>query len=400
MPQIVLAITLGDPGGIGPEIALKAVCGQRWPAHLRLALIGARALLVREARRLRLPLPPAVDFARQRIFPAPVVNWEPGGNGTLPKPLAPIPSRQMSSPRQIRPGGKNKAWGTNAFPSLEGLGVGSSSALNLQPFESTPDPTGATSRAPWPPGAGGRSQGQAAARWIEAAVAGCRRGLFDGMVTGPVSKKSLQLAGLPFPGHTEYLAALTQTRRYAMLLMGGPLRVTLVTRHLPLARVAPALTRSAIMEAAELTEQALRWLGEKNLTIGVCALNPHAGDQGVLGREESTTIIPAIRALQRRGIKALGPIPADVIFHQAIRGKFGAVLAMYHDQGLAPLKMLAFESGINLTLGLPILRTSPDHGTAFDIAGKGIADPGSMIAAIMLAARLARRKNPFLSERR
>ncbi len=336
MKPTVLAITLGDPGGIGPEVALKAACGLRWPRCLRLVLIGSRALLAREARRLRLPLPPALPMERRPALAHPVVNWEPEAN----------PGRRRSRP-------------------------------------------------PWRPGACGRSQGQAAVRWINAAVAGCLAGLFDGMVTGPVCKQSLRLAGLPFPGHTEYLAALTRTKRFAMLLLGGPLRVALVTRHLPLARVPAAVTRPAIAEAAELTARGLDWLGVKNREIGVCALNPHAGDGGMLGREEITTIIPTVRALQRRGLKIQGPIPADVIFHQALRGRYGAILAMYHDQGLGPLKMLAFERGINLTLGLPILRTSPDHGTAFDIAGLGIADPGSMVAAIALAARLARRRNPW-----
>ncbi len=336
MKNVVLAITVGDPGGIGAEVALKAAYGGRWPHYLRLVLVGDHELLARTARQLRLALPPMLDLAGSLPTKAPVVSWEP-----------------MVDARQ------------KLF------------------------------RSAWRAGISGRSQGRAAAQWIQAAVAGCQTGLFDGMVTGPICKKSLQLAGIPFAGHTEYLAALTNTKHYAMLLMDKRLRVTLVTRHLPLAQVASALTRQAIVEAAELTATGLDWLGIKNQSIGVCALNPHAGDEGLLGREEITTIIPAIRALQRRGVKVQGPIPADVIFHQALRGRHGAVLAMYHDQGLGPLKMLAFERGINLTLGLPILRTSPDHGTAFDIAGKGVANPGSMIAAIQLAVRLARLKNPW-----
>jgi len=173
------------------------------------------------------------------------------------------------------------------------------------------------------------------------------------------------------------------------------LRVVLVTRHLPLARVAGAISQGAITEAVHLTAQALPWLGVRPKTIGVCALNPHAGDKGVLGREEITTIIPTLRALRRQGLAVEGPVPGDVIFHQARQGRYGAVVAMYHDQGLGPLKMIAFEEGVNLTLGLPIVRTSPDHGTAFDIAGKGVAHADSMAAAIRLAARLARRKNPW-----
>jgi 4-hydroxythreonine-4-phosphate dehydrogenase len=145
----------------------------------------------------------------------------------------------------------------------------------------------------------------------------------------------------------------------------------------------------------QLAAQALPWLGVKQKTVGVCALNPHAGDKGILGREEITTIQPALLALRRQGLAVEGPVPGDVIFHQALQGRYGAVVAMYHDQGLGPLKMIAFEDGVNLTLGLPIVRTSPDHGTAFDIAGKGVAHAGSMVAAIRLAARLAHRKNPW-----
>ncbi|MBU4430483.1 MAG: 4-hydroxythreonine-4-phosphate dehydrogenase PdxA, partial [Verrucomicrobia bacterium] len=308
----------------------------RWPRSVQLVLIGDRDLLSHQARRLKLPVPPAWSQSEARRFRAPVVNWD------------------SETGRQRRYSSRG-----------------------------------------WPAGVTGRLQGRAASQWIQAATAGCLSGLFDGMITGPVCKKSLQLAGLPFPGHTEYLAALTRTRHYAMMLMGGPLRVVLATRHVPLSSVAQCLSQHTIIEATELTAQALAWLKVKNRTIGICALNPHAGDQGVLGREEIVTIIPAIRAVRRRGIQVEGPVPADVIFHLALQQRYGAILAMYHDQGLGPLKMIAFECGINLTLGLPILRTSPDHGTAFDIAGQGIAHPGSMIAAIRLAVRLARRKNPW-----
>lgn len=332
MFKTVLAITLGDPGGIGPEVALKAAY-QRWPGHLQLVLVGSRSLLARQARALRLPLPPPADL------------------------------------------------------SLATKGRGQSVML----WE--PPPKAAS--AQWRPGSTGRQEGQAAAHWITAAVRGCQQGLFEGMVTAPICKKSLQLAGWNHPGHTELLAELTGTQRYAMLLMGGPLRVALVTRHIPLASVPKHISSQIIVTTAELTAQALSWLQVKNRLIGMCALNPHAGDQGLLGREEITQLQPAVRTLRRRGIPVAGPIPADIIFHQARQGRYGAILAMYHDQGLGPLKMIAFERGVNLTLGLPILRVSPDHGTAFDIAGRGQADPRSMIATIRLAARLARRPNPW-----
>jgi 4-hydroxythreonine-4-phosphate dehydrogenase len=231
--------------------------------------------------------------------------------------------------------------------------------------------------------------------WIRAATDAALNGALDGVVTAPISKAGLARAGIAFPGHTEMLAAWTGARRYAMMLMGGGLRVVLATRHIPLAAVPKRLNAAAIVEAASMAAGALEWLGVKNRTIGVCALNPHAGDGGLLGFEEERVIKPALRQLRRRGIRVEGPVPADVIFYQALRGRYGAVVAMYHDQGLGPLKMLAFENGINLTLGLPIIRTSPDHGTAFDIAGQGIANPDSMIAAIEAAAELARRPNPW-----
>ena len=234
--------------------------------------------------------------------------------------------------------------------------------------------------------------------WIRAAVAGCLAGAFDGMVTGPICKHSIQAAGCAFPGHTEYLAFLAGNRKVAMMLIGGPLCVVLATRHLPLARVAKALTLKKTVAAIEMAHYGLKWLGLPAKAIGVCALNPHAGDGGLLGNEERTIIMPAIRQLRRKGLKIEGPIPADVIFYQALHNKFGAVAAMYHDQGLGPLKMIGFESGVNLTLGLPFVRTSPDHGTAFDIAGKAIANATSMVAAIRLAITLARRPNPWKDE--
>ena len=236
---------------------------------------------------------------------------------------------------------------------------------------------------------------RAAAAWIYFAVRACRAGILDALVTAPISKKGLQLAGVRFPGHTEMLAQLTGTRRYAMLLFGGPLRVVLATRHLPLAQVPTALTQAGITETIHLTDEGLRWLGQRQRRIAICGLNPHAGDGGLLGREEIDIIAPAIRAARRPGLILSGPVPADTVFHQALHGQHDAVIAMYHDQGLAPLKMLAFDSGVNLTLGLPIVRTSPDHGTAYDIAGRNIANPASMVEAIQWAIRLARRPNPW-----
>ncbi len=235
----------------------------------------------------------------------------------------------------------------------------------------------------------------AAVAAIERAVRGCLDGELDAMVTAPICKEGLKLAGVPYPGHTEMIAELTGTNRYGMMLMGKGLRVMLATRHLPLRAVAAALTRAKVQEAIELTGEALKWFGLENGHIGVCGLNPHAGDGGTLGDEESTVIAPAIAAARANGFNASGPVPADVIFFQSLNKQYDAVVAMYHDQGLGPLKMHAFDCGVNLTLGLPIVRTSPDHGTAFNIAGKGVARPDSMIAAIETAIRLAHVSSPW-----
>ena len=230
---------------------------------------------------------------------------------------------------------------------------------------------------------------------IERAVRGCLDGELDAMVTAPICKEGLKLAGINYPGHTEMIAELTGTKRYGMMLMGKGLRVMLATRHLPLRAVADALTKKNVLEAIELTGETLKWFGLENGRIGVCGLNPHAGDGGALGDEEAEIITPAIEAAQAKGFNAIGPVPADVIFFQTLEKQYDAVVAMYHDQGLGPLKMHAFDCGVNLTPGLPIVRTSPDHGTAFNIAGQDVAKPDSMIAAIETAIQLAGQPNPW-----
>jgi 4-hydroxythreonine-4-phosphate dehydrogenase len=236
---------------------------------------------------------------------------------------------------------------------------------------------------------------RAAAAWIYFGVRGCQTGFLDALVTAPISKAGFARAGIPFPGHTEMLARLTGTRHFAMMLFGGPLRVVLATRHLPLARVAGALRQDELAETIRLTGAGLAWMGLRQRRIAVCGLNPHAGDGGLLGDEEARIIAPAIRAARRPGLHLYGPVPGDTVFHQAVAGRYDAIVAMYHDQGLGPLKMLAFDTGVNLTLGLPLVRTSPDHGTAYDIAGQDRANPASMVAAITWALRLARRPNPW-----
>jgi 4-hydroxythreonine-4-phosphate dehydrogenase len=247
----------------------------------------------------------------------------------------------------------------------------------------------------WRPGRLDPRASRAAAEWISAATHACLGGGLDGMVTAPISKEGFHAAGLHVPGHTELLAQLTGSRRFAMMLFGGPLRVVLATRHVPIADVPRLLTRRAVSEAIDLTAKGLPWLGSRRARIAVCGLNPHAGEGGDIGREEITTIAPVVRAHRRRGQNVHGPLPADTVFHHAARGDYDAVVAMYHDQGLAPLKLLAFETGVNVTLGLPMVRTSPDHGTAFDIAARGIANPDSMMEAVRWAYALAKKRNPW-----
>lgn len=248
---------------------------------------------------------------------------------------------------------------------------------------------------PWQPGRVTAAAGRAAMEAVRAAVTDCRRGAIDAIVTAPLSKEGIHRAGFAFPGHTEFLAHLTGTRRFAMILCGGPLRVVLATRHIPIAAVPGALTPRVLREQVELTAEALPWLGARRGRVAVCGLNPHAGEGGDIGREEIEVIAPVVRALRRKGLRVTGPLPGDTVFHAAAAGGFDAVVAMYHDQGLAPLKLIAFDTGVNITLGLPIVRTSPDHGTAFAIAGKNRADPSSMTEAVRTALFLAGRRNPW-----
>ncbi|MCK4307190.1 4-hydroxythreonine-4-phosphate dehydrogenase PdxA [candidate division WOR-3 bacterium] len=216
-------------------------------------------------------------------------------------------------------------------------------------------------------------------------------GEIDALVTAPVCKASINLIDPEFFGHTELLAKLSHTKRFAMMLAGDKIRVVLVTTHIPINEVATALKEEEIINKIELTHNFLKnQLGVGSPKIGVCALNPHGGE-GILGDEETRIISPAIKRAKDRGIHAEGPYPADTLF---ARDGFDVIIAMYHDQGLIPLKLCEFGGGVNITLGLPFIRTSPDHGTAFDIAGKGIASPGSMIKAIKLAEKLLNTEEP------
>jgi 4-hydroxythreonine-4-phosphate dehydrogenase len=231
-------------------------------------------------------------------------------------------------------------------------------------------------------------------RSIDVAAEFALAGQASGIVTSPIQKDTLYSAGFSHPGHTEYLGAITKSKRApVMMLVVNGLRVVPVTVHIPLKDVPSRLTRDAIVTAGETTAEALRHdFGIAQPRMAVAALNPHAGESGKLGREEIEIIAPAVKALNDKGIAAFGPKPADTLFHARARDSYDAVLCMYHDQALIPLKTVDFDRGVNVTLGLPIVRTSPDHGTALDIAGKGLANPSSLISAIELAADIAARR--------
>jgi 4-hydroxy-L-threonine phosphate dehydrogenase PdxA len=287
--------------------------------------------------------------------------------------------------------------------------------VGTYPVCSLGKPTGETARA--------------AAAALEEAVTLAQHGELDAIVTGPVHKARMAEAGFKFPGQTEFFAHRCGVTNFAMLLTGGKITVALVTAHIPLVRVSGALKQTEIVRigllladflsrrrsipAARANFTALRSRvsdgpagddsGRKSFCIAVAGLNPHAGESGKLGREEIEIIAPAVSELQSKiedqGSRIVGPVSPDTVFHRAVEGEFDAVLCMYHDQGLIPLKLHAFHEGVNVTLGLPFPRTSPDHGTAFDIAGKGTARPDSMIAAITLAAELAQNTNRHAKER-
>lgn len=231
---------------------------------------------------------------------------------------------------------------------------------------------------------------------IKVAAMGCLEGRYDAMVTNPIHKGVINDAGIPFSGHTEYLAELTGAKQVVMMLLNEVMKVALVTTHLPLKEVAGAITKEKIQSVIKImTHDLKRRFGISNPHIAVCGLNPHAGEGGHLGHEEIDTIIPALNELRQQGHQLSGPIPADTLFTPNRVKQFDAILAMYHDQGLVPLKYAGFGESVNITLGLPIIRTSVDHGTALDIAGQGSADAGSLKAAIKLARQCVKKQKNY-----
>lgn len=333
MRRAPLALSLGDPAGVGPEVVVKAWQQLRrdGPAFI---VIGDYHLL-------------AASSAR--------------GSGIIAR---------VSSPEEAL------SVFPNALPVLD-------MPLHGAVVAGQPSPANAPS----------------VVRWIETAVGLALSGAVSGVVTAPIAKAPLYEAGFRFPGHTEFLDELTASapqhgrRGPVMMLTAGGLHTTLVTIHEPYASVPELLTEERIVRTAEVTAQAMAVdIGVASPRIAIAALNPHAGESGRIGREEVETIAPAVRRLRAMGIDAAGPRPADSLFHPEARRTYDAVVCMYHDQALIPVKMLDFWGGVNVTLGLPVVRTSPDHGVGFDIAGRGLARPDSLIAAVRMAADIARRR--------
>ncbi|MSO55905.1 MAG: 4-hydroxythreonine-4-phosphate dehydrogenase PdxA [Acidobacteria bacterium] len=238
------------------------------------------------------------------------------------------------------------------------------------------------------PGILSAEAGLAACDNIVRAVRDAQAERVQGIATSPINKKALSLAGLPWRGHTDMLAALTGASDVAMMFHSEKLRVVLATIHIPLSEVPSALTIQSVQTVIRLTAEAMPRFKKPGARIALAGLNPHAGEQGVIGHEEELVLAPAVKLSRQAGIDVTGPWPGDTIFVRAARGEFDVVIACYHDQGLIPVKLLAFGEAVNVTLGLPIVRTSVDHGTAFDIAGRGVANPESLVQAVILAARL------------
>ena len=327
----VIALTMGDPGGIGPEILVKALQKEKPSKRCAYLLIGSRPVFKALCQKTGL--------------------W-------IPFKTVPSVSREA-----FRPG--------NIY--FLDIASGSSAGEPFQIGKLCPE------------------NGRIALAAIDKAAALAKQGIVDAIVTAPLNKSAVRLIDKKFVGHTEFLAQKAKSRRFAMMFTSPRLNVTLATIHVPLKKVSGLLTAKSILEKILLTHEMLKYgLAIKNPRIAVCALNPHGKESG---DEETKVIEPAVRAARRKRIDAVGPLSADLLFHAAYHGKYDGVIAMYHDQALAPFKLVAFHDGVNVTLGLPYIRTSPDHGTAFDIAYQGKADPSSMLAALRLAKKAVLKRN-------
>jgi len=325
----IIAVTMGDPAGIGPEIIAKALSRPEVRAVCRPVVIGDATALERGLKITGVPM--TLRLVEDNV----------GQSAESPNCLDFMPVARLSQ---------------------EDMAFGRPST----------------------------AAGNAAYRAIVEAVRLCTEGLAAAMTTAPISKEALNRAGHHYPGHTELIAELTDTDEVVMMLAGDRLRVTLVTIHEPLSAVPGLITRERVLSTIRITHAGVHRHFKANPRLAVLALNPHCGEGGLFGDEEARIIAPAVQAARQEGIDANGPISADTLFHFAARGEYDAVVCMYHDQGLIPLKLLHFDDGVNVTLGLPIIRTSVDHGTAYDLAGTGHASDASLVAAIKMAAAMAK----------
>jgi 4-hydroxythreonine-4-phosphate dehydrogenase len=334
--HFLVGITMGCPVGIGPEIILRFLAHKKGPEGYFPVVIGDIDVLQRCAEELRYNLT--------------ITAWQPG---------------------------EHFDWNT-----IYVIEPGRCEEYTLQ-----------AGSLHW--GAPDRETGKAAVAYITEAVHLIQNGALDALVTCPIAKYAIQLAGSPFPGHTEMLASLCEAQNFGMMMAGNRLKVSLVTIHKPLAQVANELTQSEIERIIRLTgETLINDFGMTKPRIAVAGFNPHSGESGLFGLEEQTLIEPAMAGSNSKKWELTGPLPPDTVFKMALDSRFDAVVAMYHDQGLIPFKLVHFEDGVNLTMGLPIIRTSVDHGTAYDIAGKGIASDASLEAAFHLAVEIiGNRKN-------
>jgi 4-hydroxythreonine-4-phosphate dehydrogenase len=318
---------MGDPAGVGPEVILKAAKSPRTHAVARLLVVGDAAWLTALSQKMEL------GVAVRAVSSVAEAQFAPGVLDVLDLKNAPVDRIQLG----------------------------------------TVGPLG----------------GKAAVEAVQLAGNLALQGLVDAIATAPLNKEAMHMAGYKYPGHTELLAEMTGTEDYSMLLVTPTLRCFFVTVHVSLRKAIDMITEDRVRRIVGVAHSTMQRFGFANPRIAVAGLNPHAGENGMFGDEEIKAIIPAVAACREAGIDATGPWPPDTVFARAMAGHYDAVVSMYHDQGHIPIKLAGFSDGVNVTAGLPIIRTSVDHGTAFDIAGKGIADEGSMVEAITLAARLA-----------
>ena len=324
----LIGVTIGDPAGIGSEVTLKCVAHPSVSEICHLIVVGDARLLRHLSDDYHLPFPFRIINQKKRVDQ---------------KPTSPLLIDLDNLPPKIEMGSVRKEYG------------------------------------------------RAAGEYVEVAVSLALRGEIDALVTGPINKKAFKLGGYDHSGHTEYLAALTGSNSYAMMFIAESLRIAFLTTHLSLSEVVHQVKKEKIIPLVRLTNREMKRFGFSQPKIAIAALNPHAGENSMFGREEVEEIVPAVEECQKEGIDIKGPYPADVLFSSNIRGElFDVIIALYHDQGLIPVKLYDFQKAVNITLGLPIIRTSVGHGTAFDIAGKGIADPSNMIEAIKLAVAMTR----------